>query len=80
MIRRKRLRFEALPPNPHTSVDLILPVEYTITDRGEKFLFHDNNDENHFLIFTTTRNLQLLKEYENWFTDGSFKIVPSIFQ
>lgn len=79
-IQRKILRFEAPPPNPHTLVDLILPVEYTITNRGENFLFHDSNDENHFLIFTTTQNLQLLKESKNWFSDSTFKIVPSIFQ
>ena len=80
MIQRKRIRFEAPPPNPQTLRDLILPIEYTITNRGEKFLYHDTNDENHFLIFTTTQNLQLLKESKNWFSDGTFKIVPSIFQ
>ena len=79
MIRRKRIRFEAPPPNPQTLRDLILPIEYTITNRGEKFLYHDSDDENHFLIFTTTQNLQLLKEYENWFSDGTFKTIPSIF-
>lgn len=65
---------------PHTSTYLILLVEYTITNRGEKFIFNDSNDENHFLIFTTTQNLQLLKEFENWFSDSTFKTVPSIFQ
>ena len=79
MIQRKRIRFEAPPPNPQTSRDLILPIEYTITNRGEKFLYHDSNDENHFLIFTTTQNLQLLKESKNWFSDGTFKTVTKYF-
>ena len=80
MIRRRRIRFEAPPQNPQTSTYLILPIEYTITNRGETFLYHDSYDENHFLIFTTRQNLQLLKESKNWFSDGTFKIVPSIFQ
>lgn len=73
-------RFEAPPPNPQTSINLTLPVKYTIIDRGENFIFHDSNDENNFIIFTTIHNLQLLKESENWFNDNKFKTKPSIFQ
>lgn len=48
-----------------------LPIELRKTDRGEEFILYEDNE---MIIFTTRRNLSLLKECKHWFVDGTFKV------
>ena len=40
------------------------------TDRGEKFLFHEDKE---LIVFTIASNLSVLKACKHWFADGTFK-------
>ncbi|CAF4933851.1 unnamed protein product, partial [Rotaria sp. Silwood1] len=53
-----------------------LPIELRKTDRGDDFILYEDNE---MIIFTTKRNLSLLKECTHWFVDGTFKVCPKQF-
>ncbi|CAF3241198.1 unnamed protein product [Rotaria sp. Silwood2] len=53
-----------------------LPIELRKTDRGDDFILYEDNE---MIIFTTKRNLYLLKECTHWFVDGTFKVCPKQF-
>ncbi|CAF1314240.1 unnamed protein product [Rotaria sordida] len=53
-----------------------LPIELRKTDRGDDFILCEDNE---MIIFTTKRNLSLLKECTHWFVDGTFKVCPKQF-
>jgi len=80
-IRRIRRQEHAPLPTPVSFNDLQLPEEFTVTDRGERFLIHDSGPgTQRFLIFATTRNMELLARSQNWYSDGTFKTAPPLFQ
>ena len=59
--------------------DLIIPDKFKKTKTGENFLIYDSKDKDRLLIFATERNLQLLNSSQQWFMDGTFNSVPSLF-
>lgn len=85
MMRRRRRR--DLPANPTSLQDLQeLPLRFTTTKGGEKFLLYDSfEDEDDLdadgrvLVFGTKANLELLAQCSTWFLDGTFKVSPAIF-
>ena len=48
-----------------------LPDHLRQTDRGEKFLLHEDKE---LIIFTTASNLSVLKACKHRFADGTFKV------
>ena len=48
---------------------------------GEPFLIYDKGvgDQEQVFIFTSEIGLQLLREFEHWYADGTFKVCPEIF-
>ncbi|XP_068211896.1 uncharacterized protein, partial [Palaemon carinicauda] len=79
-IRNIRAKKNYVPALPDCQEDLIIPEDFTKTHKGELFLMYDSGPTNdRILIFSTQRNLDLLARSENWFADGTFKTVPSIF-
>ena len=47
-----------------------LPDHLKQTNRGEKFLLHEDKE---LIIFTSASNLSVLKACKHWFADGAFK-------
>jgi len=79
-IQRTRLIKENALVNPCNIKDLIIPETYKLTNKNETFLAYDSgSSESRILIFTTQYNLNVLQETDDWFGDGTFKSVPSIF-
>ena len=53
---------------------------FTFLQDGENFLKYDSEPGNdRILIFSTTKNLEVLAEASSWFIDAIFKVVPDIF-
>jgi len=82
-IQRTRVIKENAPVNPSNIKELIIPETYKLTNKNETFLAYDSgsseSSESRILIFTTQYNLNMLQETNDWFGDGTFKSVPSIF-
>ena len=78
-IRRHRQQ-EGIPhPIPQNTQDMEIPEELEVT-ACKAFLLYDSGPGGaRTLIFSTTRNLELLQAAEAWFADGTFKVVPEIF-
>lgn len=78
-VKRQR-RDNDLPKIPTSLLDLEIPDEYKLVD-GENFLLHDSGPgRNRVLIFSTEKNLQLLARSEAMHMDGTFDVVPPLFQ
>lgn len=79
-VRRAR-RQDGVPlSNPANLDDLVIPEAYKKTIKGAEFLKYDSGAGPHrFLIFTTSENLQLMSQCENWYADGTFKCTPPLF-
>lgn len=61
-------------------VDLVVPRRFT-TLNNEQFLLHDSGPGNdRFLIFSTEQNLKYLSSAEVVLMDGTFDIVPPMFE
>ncbi|XP_072177746.1 uncharacterized protein [Diadema setosum] len=80
-IRRHRQNHPNALPVPRTVEELEIPNDEALSLAGERFLLHDSGreDPHRFIIFATDRNLRLLDNSANWFADGTFQVVPSIF-
>lgn len=65
-----------LPSNPTSLRDITdLPEKFKNTLTGDRFLIHDSRvGSGRIIVFSTRRNLQLLKESDTWFLDGTFKV------
>lgn len=80
-IRNIRIKHNSCPAIPHNRSDIEFPEIYKTTENGEPFLLYDSGkSENRILIFSTTRNLQLLARSKHWYADGTYKTVPHLFQ
>lgn len=81
MVNRKRRHGEAFPPPPHGRLAFEIPPNLRVTNNGQPFLLHDSGpeDADRLLIFAAPRMVQLLRDYEEWFVDGTFKVSPEIF-
>ena len=73
-IQRIRIQKEKAPSLPRSLNELIIPGEYQLTKRGQQFMLFDSQDTERIIIFSTSNNLKLLKEGDNWYADGTFKI------
>ena len=80
-IRKAREDYD-VPHNPVTREDIpVLPEQYQNTVTGEPFLIYDSGvgDQDRMFIFASEIRLQLLRESEDWYADGIFKVCPEIF-
>ena len=72
-----------LLPNPGVRREEIpeLPQVYQTTAAGERFLIFDSGvgDQDRIFIFASEIGLQILRESEHWYADGTFKVCPEIF-
>ncbi|XP_068212575.1 uncharacterized protein [Palaemon carinicauda] len=79
-IRRYKQAAGAPHPIPSNLADMVIPSEYKKTSSGEDFLLYDSGlIEQRILLFSTPTNISLLEKSDNWFGDGTFKIVPELF-
>ncbi|KFD46117.1 hypothetical protein M514_13012 [Trichuris suis] len=69
------------PPNPKSMRGIDLPLQYTVTKRGEPFLMHDSGseDEERIVIFSTEENVAYLSASSTLFCDGTFKTAATQF-
>jgi hypothetical protein len=58
---------------------MIVTEKYQKTDKGEQFVLFDSKDKDRILMFATRCNLDFLIKTQEWFMDGTFKIVPKLF-
>ncbi|KII62285.1 hypothetical protein RF11_07566 [Thelohanellus kitauei] len=67
--------------NPLNCREFLLPDEFKITHRNERFLLSDTYqvDTGRIIIFCTDRGKQLMSRSNRVFFDGTFKTVPEIF-
>ncbi|XP_068246839.1 uncharacterized protein [Palaemon carinicauda] len=79
-IRRYKQAAGAPHPIPSNLADMVIPSEYKKTSSGEDFLLYDSGlNEQRILLFSPPTNISLLEKSDNWFGDGTFKIVPELF-
>lgn len=65
-------------PNPRDLSEVKL--DDILTEKGEKFLLYDNgSDDQRLLIFATKSNLEIMKNCDGIFADGTFKVAPHLF-
>ncbi|XP_065312834.1 uncharacterized protein LOC135922375 [Gordionus sp. m RMFG-2023] len=80
IIHRTRSSNSFAPPNPSSLIELVIPHEYSITDKYEDFILHDDGPvPDRVIIFGTRKNLDFLASCEHWFSDGTFKSSPPLF-
>ncbi|CAF1091814.1 unnamed protein product [Rotaria sordida] len=53
-----------------------LPLILRQTDRGENFIFYEDES---MVIFTCDKNLLILNQCKHWFMDGTFSICPKSY-
>ena len=68
-VRRQR-------PALNLDVNSQLPEILKQTDRGENFVLHEDDS---MIIFTTKSNLNVLKQCQHWFCDGTFSVSMAVF-
>ena len=60
--------------------ELIIPLEYRLTAKGDDFLLYDSGPgPQRILIFGTQMNLEMLNTSQIWLSDGTFKTAPTLF-
>ena len=80
-IQRERFKMLQAPAIPRNVFELHIPQMFQNTLRGEDFLLSDYNENNtRILIFSTKRNLKVLRKCRQWHGDGTFDTVPKMFQ
>ncbi|CAB4474192.1 unnamed protein product [Rhizophagus irregularis] len=76
-----RVRADNMPPQPQTLQDIDVPINLRVTINGEQFLTRDITfDEEKIMIFCPASNLEYLQKANYWIMDGTFKMVPTLFQ
>jgi hypothetical protein len=81
-IQRYRQKEGQAPPNPRNLFDLVIDENspYVQTKSGDVFLQFDSGPSNdRVLIFTTYKNLRAMSSCDHWYADGTFKVVPPLF-
>ena len=82
-IRRCKRGDEEYYGNPSSCAEIIIPDRYKFTLNGNSFLLFDSGEGDMYrmMLFGTTKFLSILKESNNWYCDGTFKVVPKhLFQ
>ncbi|QQP38549.1 Uncharacterized protein FKW44_019154 [Caligus rogercresseyi] len=79
-IRRHRQQRTSAPV-PQSRREINIPEILTKSSIGERFILFDSGYgvQDRMLIFATDHCLNLLESSQNWFCDGTFKVVPTIF-
>ena len=60
----------------------IIPPSYLTSHNNENMLLWDSGASagtRRSILIGTERNLDILKESQHWYVDGTFKVVPSLF-
>ena len=59
----------------------MIPEKYKTTLKGDPFLLFDSGfgDEQRMILYATPKFLSILSKSNNWFCDGTFKVVPELF-
>ncbi|CAK9292601.1 unnamed protein product [Gordionus sp. m RMFG-2023] len=58
-IQRKRPQVGRAHAVPMSLIDLVIPIEYQLSNNNEQFLLHDSGHHDHrCIIFSTIKNLQ----------------------
>ena len=80
-IRRCKRRQEEFYGNPSSCAEIIIPDKYKFTLNGDNFLLFDSGEGDIYrmMLFGTSKFLSILKESNNWYCDGTFKVVPEHF-
>ena len=67
--------------HPESAAGIIIPEKYKTTLKGDPFLLFDSGfgDEQRMLLYATPKFLSILSKSNNWFCDGTFKVVPELF-
>ena len=80
-IQRARRRLNPCPAIPTARHGFVVPVVYSTTTDGRRFLMYDSgiDDNDRLLIYSTDENLDAMANRTDWFVDGTFKCAPEIF-
>ena len=81
-VRRIHYKACGAPPVPTSVCGFDIPQEFQVIGSSqEQFLQFDSgmDDEKRILIFATQSGLNDLCNFQNWATDGTFKVSPTIF-
>ena len=79
-LQRQREKENAAPAQPTSLEELVIPLEYTKTGKGDNFLLYDSGPNLHpILILGTHRNIEMLAASQIWLADGTFKTAPLLF-
>lgn len=66
--------------NPKNLIELVFDESITQTSNGENFLLYDSGPSNErLLVFGTAKNLDLLKQCDSIYMDGTFAVAPPLF-
>lgn len=80
-VRRHRKRTNPKLKTPSNLDEMYIPEIFQKTLDDKQFLFYDNEGhKNRYLIFTTEDDLNRLSNCSTWLSDGTFSVVPSVFQ
>ena len=78
--RRQRQIINHAYPQPLTLADLVLPIEYQQTTKGDQFILYDSGGTfKSFHNFGTHQNIEMLRNSQIWSADGTFKSEPALF-
>lgn len=83
--RIRRERAKTFPANPTSLAELEnIPPEYRTTAKGDEFLQYDSCEDlewtgGRVMVFSTDDNIRRLFSSNYWFSDGTFKVSPTIF-
>lgn len=78
-VQRARVRANPTPANPKCREDIVFPPKYCRTAKDEHFLLYDSGGPERKLLFGTKKNLDILAACNEWFMDGTFNTVPTLF-
>lgn len=80
MIRKDRTKSNNSHPIPISLLTLEIPDMYKLTMKSTSFLLFDSGKcTNRILLFGTVKNLQYLENSPDWYSDGTFKVAPQLF-
>ena len=66
---------------PATLKDIAIPIQLTLSIRGDNFLVYDSgtDDADYMLIISTEEKLDVVESNTTWHADGTLKSCPTLF-